>query len=149
MDNLIEGVLIVDLKIIGFKGNAVLHMFKSTSSIFQKFGEIYFSEISSQEIRAWKKHNFQTQNICVPVGSIKLVIYDEREGSNTFNNLMEIDFGRDIDFKLVKIPKGIWYGFKGLSNDINLIANCTDIPHDPLDNITLSHKESEIPYKWY
>ena len=45
-------------------------------------------EILPNKIKAWKKHKEQTQNITVPIGEIILVVYDDRKGSNTQNNII-------------------------------------------------------------
>ena len=45
-------------------------------------------------------------------------------------NLMEIFLSRE-SYYLVKIPPLIWNGFKGIKD--SLIANCSDLPHDPTE----------------
>ena len=41
----IEGIKITPLKIISDNRGSVMHMLRSDSDVFQKFGEIYFSTI--------------------------------------------------------------------------------------------------------
>ena len=123
-------------------------MIRSSSSVFNNFGESYFSEIYPNKIKAWKYHKIQTQNLCVPVGYVKVVIYDNRNDSPTKNNIMIIDTGRENNYSLIKIPKNLWYGFKNLSNKISVISNITDIPHNKKESISLEYKSELIPYKW-
>ena len=85
MSNLIkiEGVTTVALRQIIDEHGAVLHMLRNDAPDFIKFGECYFSEVLPGAIKAWKLHREQTQNLAVPLGEIRLVIYDDRVGSST------------------------------------------------------------------
>ena len=70
----IEGVIIQQLKQITDKRGSVLHMIKNDSSLFKQFGEVYFSEVHSGLVKAWKRHKKQSQNLAIPLGKILLVI---------------------------------------------------------------------------
>ena len=134
----INGIEIVKLnQIVDAKGS-VLHMIKSSSPEFIKFGECYISEINYNSIKGWKLHSKQTQNISVPSGKIKMVLYDSREDSLSFNQLIELNIGRP----------DVIYGFKGLSNPNALLVNCTDIEHDPSESVTLSIDDNKVPFLW-
>ena len=84
----IKGLKIVKLKEIFDSKGSVLHMIKSSSPEFKNFGECYVSEINFNSIKGWKLHSKQTQNISVPLGKIKMVLYDSREDSLSFNQLI-------------------------------------------------------------
>ena len=148
MKSNIDGVDFFKSKEIPDDRGAVLHMIRSDSIGFNSFGECYFSEIYSGKIKAWKKHNVQTQNITVPIGEIILVLYDKRKKSKTFNNKIVCKIGRPKNYLRVKIPPGIWYGFKCISSISSLIVNCTDIPHDKLESETLNFNSNFIPHNW-
>lgn len=144
---MIDGVGVEKLKKIETDGGRVMHMLRSDSPLFSTFGELYFSWVNSQAIRAWRKHLVMTQRFAVPVGAIKLVIYDDREKSPTKGKIYELELGED-NYCLVKIPPQLWYGFKGISANGALIANCSDIPYDPNEIIRLDLKDTSIPYIW-
>lgn len=135
MVNCIQDVKITQLNVFGDERGSVLKMISVNSCEFESFGEVYFSEIIKGCIKAWKKHRLQTQNLCVPVGRIQLVMIDDRENSKTYKNRVSLKLERNGAFFLVKIPPGVIYGFKNLSDNNALIVNCTDIPHDPLEGI--------------
>ena len=61
--------------------------------------------------------------------------------------ISEIEFGRN-DYMMVTIPPDIWYGFKGLSSDVSIIANLIDHPHDPEESESLDISDKTIPYNW-
>lgn len=144
----IEGVIIQPLKQITDKRGSVLHMLKNDSSLFKQFGEVYFSEIHSGVIKAWKQHKKQSQNLTVPLGVIRLVIYDNRPNSNTHRKITEYKLGRPEDYKLVHIPPMVWYGYQEIGDQTALIANCTDLSHDSEEIESLSDDTSQIPYQW-
>jgi dTDP-4-dehydrorhamnose 3,5-epimerase len=144
----IEGVTITQLQEIKDDRGAVLHMLRSDSEDFTHFGECYFSEILPGVIKAWKKHKEQTQNLAVPVGRIQLVIYDNRENSLTRGNTIILELGRPDDYHRVKIPPGLWYGFKCISSFSALIANCADSPHRRNESEILDLHDKSIPYFW-
>ena len=52
----IEGVTISKLKIIRDERGSVMHMLRNDSQIFKSFGEIYFSTIYENKIKAWHLH---------------------------------------------------------------------------------------------
>ncbi len=144
----IKGVRILKLNQISDERGAVLHMMHSDSPHFQEIGEIYFSEINSGVVKAWKKHKLVTQNLAVPVGRIRLVIFDDRDDSPSKGTVEELIVGRPDQYFLVRIPPLLWYGFHGISNMPSLIANCPDLSHDPEEVIRLDQSDNRIPYEW-
>jgi dTDP-4-dehydrorhamnose 3,5-epimerase len=144
---MIDGVLIQKLKQIIDERGKVMHMLRSDSPLFTNFGEIYFSVVNCGAVKAWKRHLKMTQHLTVPVGNIRLVIYDDRMNSASRGNLEVIEVGED-NFSLVRIPPLVWYGFKGISLVPALIANCTDLPHDPDEAERLESFDKRIPYDW-
>jgi dTDP-4-dehydrorhamnose 3,5-epimerase len=144
----IEGVTNVVLRELTDEHGAVLHMLRSDASDFIKFGECYFSEVLPSAIKAWKLHTKQTQNIAVPVGRVRLVIYDNRVGSSTRGNIVIQELGRPDAYLRVKIPPGLWYGFACIGNTPALLANCADLPHDPTESERKSAFDPSIPYNW-
>jgi len=144
----IQGVQIFPLNQIADERGAVLHMMRSDAPHFQEFGEIYFSEINPGIVKAWKKHKLMTQNLAVPEGRIRLVIFDDRDNSPSKSIAEEIIVGRPDRYSLVRIPPRLWYGFQGISNMPSLVANCPDLPHDPKEVSRLDSSDKRIPYEW-
>ena len=91
---MIEGVFITPQNIIETPGGDVMHAMKEIDAGFYGFGEAYFSEVSFNSIKAWKRHKQMTLNLVVPVGKIKFVLFDNREGSN--DQFQEITISRNI-----------------------------------------------------
>lgn len=143
----IEGVVVTPLKQIRDARGAVMQMLRVDSPRFEAFGEVYFSSVKQGVIKAWKKHRLMIQNFAVPVGSIRLVIYDDRAGSTTRGGMLETSIGAE-SYRLVRIPPLVWYGFQGLGPGESMIANCASIPHDPRESENLEWDSDRIPYRW-
>lgn len=127
---MIEGVMVTPLRQISDERGKVMHMLRRDWDIFNEFGEIYFSIIHSGVIKAWHLHERMILNYAVPIGKIKLVLYDDREGSATRGTLQELFVGPD-NYALITIPPRVWSGFKGTGTGDSMVANCASIPHDP------------------
>jgi len=144
---MIEGVFVKKLQKIEDGRGKIMHMMRCDSPFFTTFGEIYFSTVNNGIVKAWRKHLKMTQYFAVPVGKVKLVIFDDRQKSSTKGILCELELGED-NYALVKIPPLVWYGFQGLSNSPSLIANCADMPHDPNEIERVDPSDTAIPYTW-
>lgn len=144
----IDGVIATELRQINDERGAVLHMLRCDAPEFVRFGECYFSEVLPGAIKAWKYHSTQTQHLAVPVGRIRLVIYDDRESSPTRGNLQVLELGRPDAYLRLRIPPGLWYGFSCVSTIPALLANCTDLPHDPAEGDLRPVSHPTIPYQW-
>jgi len=144
----IDGVVITPLRQIPDDRGAVLHMLRNDAADFRRFGECYFSEVAPGAVKAWKRHTEQTQNLTVPVGRVRLVIYDNRSGSITNGRVQALELGRPDAYVRVQVPPGLWYGFACLSEVPALLANCADMPHRPAESEQMSMDTSLIPYRW-
>ena len=124
-----------------------MHMLKCNDPHFRQFGEIYFSTIYAGVIKGWHLHQEMSLNYACVYGRIKLVLFDDREGSSTRSNIMEIFLGPD-NYCLVQIPPNVWNGFKGMGSDLAIVANCATHPHDPTRTVRLDPFNERIPYDW-
>ncbi|VVB90885.1 dTDP-4-dehydrorhamnose 3,5-epimerase [uncultured archaeon] len=144
---MIEGVKIIPLKQIIDERGKVMHMLKVTDPHFIKFGEIYFSLIHPNVIKGWHLHKKMIINYAVVTGKIKLVLYDDREDSETRGEFQEIYLGQD-NYCLVCVPPYVWNGFKCVGTEDSIVANCSTIPHDPDEIVRLNPFDPSIPYDW-
>jgi dTDP-4-dehydrorhamnose 3,5-epimerase len=144
---MIDGVRVVPRARIPDERGTVMHMLKSTDPEFLGFGEIYFSTVYPGVVKGWHRHADMTLNYACVHGRIKLVLFDDREGSPTRGEIMERFLGPD-DYSLVQIPPGVWNGFKGMGHDVAIVANCSTHPHDPTRSTRLDPFNNDIPYDW-
>ena len=128
-----------NLKIIKNEKGNIIKYFSINSKHYNKFGEIYFSEIKKNKIKAWKMQKKNSLNLAVPVGKVKFVFYDR------FYNLLNSIIIDKKNFKLINVPPFIWYGFQGLER-INLISNFIEDIHNDNDIVNLDL--TEIDHDW-
>ena len=143
----IEGVEIKKLRKIPDERGTIYHMLTKNEEIFEDFGEIYFSNIYPNVVKAWHWHRDMVLNYSVIYGMIKMVLYDDRDDSPTKGNLMEIFLGEE-NYILVKVPKQVWNGFKGIGLTKSIVANCSSMAHDPDEIFRKEFNAEDIPYDW-
>jgi dTDP-4-dehydrorhamnose 3,5-epimerase len=144
----ISGCELQPIRIIADHRGAVLQMIRNDSPSFTHFGEIYFSEVLPGAVKAWKRHFRQTQMLAVPIGRIKIVIYDDRIQSPTYGATCVVELGRPDRYYRLKLPPLVWYGFTCISDSPGLMANCADLPHDPSESETRPPNDGPIKYIW-
>ena len=88
-----------------------------------------------------------TLNYAAAFGKIKLVLYDDRVKSSTNGLVQEIFLSND-NHLLVSIPPMIWNGFCSADDNLAVLANCSDIPHDKEEIERLPFDDNKFPYDW-
>ena len=144
---MISGIKVLKKKVITDDRGKILHMLRNDDSNFKKFGEIYFSYVFPKKIKAWHLHNRMTLNYVAAYGKIKLVLFDDRKESPTKGKIQEIFLSNDNHI-LVSIPPMIWNGFKSADDNLAILANCSDIPHEKSEIIRIDYNNPKIPYTW-
>ena len=144
---MIDGVIITKLKQIKDDRGRVMHMLRKDDKVFKNFGEIYFSTIYHNKIKAWHLHKESTLNYACVKGKVKLVLFDDRNNSLSKGKLQEIILSAQ-DYTLITIPNNIWNGFNGLDKEESMIANCLDMPHNENEMVRIDPFHKSINYKW-
>jgi len=143
---MIEGVILTPLKQIYHPKGDVFHGIKQKDVGFKGFGEAYFSTIHCGDIKPWKKHLRMTLNLIVPIGRIRFVLYDDRDGISTKGQTMVVEIGAE-NYQRLTVPSGVWMAFEGMGSSINLLLNIADLEHDP-DEVERADLDRFIyPYK--
>ena len=143
---MIKGVTVHPLKQINVPKGDIYHALKSTDKGYAGFGEAYFSQIKPGVIKGWKRHNRFALNIIVPVGTIKFVIFDDREGSQTKGQFEEIIVSPRTNYVRLTVAPGLWMAFVGLGDETSMLLDIIPEPHDPTE---ADNKElNEIPYSF-
>ena len=144
---MIAGVEITKLKKIEDHRGNILPMLRSDSKVYKSFGEIYFSTIFTNSIKAWHLHKKAILNYACISGKVKLVLFDDRKKSKTLGRYEEYIL-TPKDFFLITIPPFIWNGFIGLDKSESIIANCISLPHDENEMIRRKHDDTYFTYDW-
>ncbi len=116
---------------------------------YSAFGQIYMTTTYPGVVKAWHRHEHQTDMVCCVSGELKLVLYDSRTESPTRGLVNEVFLG-DSNRLVVKIPKGVHHGWKCIGEDRALVLNVPDrvYDHDSPDEQRADPHDSDIPYDW-
>lgn len=144
---MIEGVVVTPLKQIHDERGKVMHMLRADDPVFERFGEIYFSCVEPDAVKAWHLHRRMTLNYAVVYGKIKFVLFDDRPGSSTLGEVQEF-FLSPENYQLVTVPPLVWNGFKGVGDRTAIVANCATLAHDPTEIERRSPFDERIGYDW-
>lgn len=168
MESIINGVSVTPLKRIFTPKGDVLHALKSSDSDFCGFGEAYFSEVKKGVRKGWKRHKRMKLNIVVVSGAIRFIIYDDRQGSNTFGqfhslilsssgasysecelmNAEELNAamqGPGVYARLTVDPM-LWMAFEGVAEGTSILLDIIPELHDPdeADKMDLNQLECSL-----
>ena len=141
---MIKDVNLTPLSIINVPGGDVMHALKSSEIGFVNFGEAYFSNIEFGVVKAWKRHRQMQLNLIVPIGRVKFVLFDDRDGVE--NSVFQEVFLSPENYLRLTIPPLIWVGFQGLAKENSTLLNIASIEHSDKELDRRSLKD--INYSW-
>ncbi|MGI6208500.1 MAG: dTDP-4-dehydrorhamnose 3,5-epimerase family protein [Anaerolineae bacterium] len=146
---LIDGVVTRKLRLIPDERGYLMEMLRSDWPEFEKFGQVYVTAVYPGVVKGWHYHRKQDDHFICVSGMAKVVLYDAREGSPTYGTINEFFIG-DRNPMLVKIPKGVYHGFKGIGESLTLIVNVpTELyNYEEPDEYRQPPHTTEIPYDW-
>jgi len=146
---MIKDVIIKKLKYNVDERGRLIEIFRSDDEMFKKFGQVYITSAYPGVVKGWHYHKIQDDHFFVIKGMSKIVLYDNRDGSETKGIINEFFMG-DYNPILLKIPKMVLHGFKCISDTECLIMNCPTEYYDPKapDEYRLPAHTDEIPYDW-
>jgi dTDP-4-dehydrorhamnose 3,5-epimerase len=146
---MIKGVEVKDLKVNYDERGHLMEILRRDDRIFRKFGQVYITTAKLGVVKAWHCHRLQDDYFCCVSGKMRLAIYDARKNSKTRGELMEFELSLDNP-KLVKIPKGVYHGFKGISKEEAIVVNIPTLPYNRKkpDEYRLDAFDNDIAYNW-
>jgi dTDP-4-dehydrorhamnose 3,5-epimerase len=91
----------------------------------------------------------QTDHFVIVKGMMKVVLYDQREGSPTKGLINEFFMGEKNPI-LVTIPPGVVHGMKGIGTEPAMLVNVpTEMyQYDKPDEYRIDPHKNDIPYEW-
>jgi len=146
---MIDGVKTKKLKVIPDEKGRLMEILRKDDSLFQEFGQIYVTTTYPGVVKAWHKHEKQTDNVVCVRGMIKLALYDPREESSTFKEINQFYLGIHNPL-LVQIPPGIYHGWMCVSEEEAIIVNIpTEVySYDNPDEQRLNPHDNDIHFEW-
>jgi len=146
---MIEGVIVKQLKLLADERGWLMEILRKDWDVYEKFGQVYITAAYPNVVKAWHMHKKQTDHLVCIKGMVKLVLYDDRKGSKTKEEINEFVIGEQNP-ELVKVPPEVWHGFKVISQKTALVMNTpTELyNYKAPDEYRLPPDTSEIPYDW-
>jgi dTDP-4-dehydrorhamnose 3,5-epimerase len=146
---MIDGVAIKMLKVIPDERGRLMEILRSDDEIFTQFGQVYMTTTYPQVVKAWHYHRKQDDFIACVRGMIKLVLYDDREGSPTRGEVNEFFVG-EHDPRLVRVPRMVYHGWKCIGLEEAIIINAPTSVYDYAepDEFRIDPHRNDIPYTW-
>jgi dTDP-4-dehydrorhamnose 3,5-epimerase len=146
---MIDGVKIKKLRVIPDERGRLMEILRRDDELFQNFGQVYMTTTYPGVVKAWHRHEKQTDNIACVAGMIKMALYDGRTDSPTFKEVNEFYLGVHNPM-LVQVPAGIYHGWMCVSQEEALIVNLPTetYNYEHPDEQRLDPHTSDIPYDW-
>lgn len=146
---MINGVKIKKLRVIPDERGRLMEILRRDDELFQNFGQAYMTTTFPGVVKAWHKHEKQTDNIACVAGMIKMALYDGRPDSPTVKEINEFYLGVHNPV-LVQVPAGVYHGWMCVSQEeafiINIPTEMYNREHP--DEQRLDPHTSDIPYDW-
>ncbi len=111
------------------------------------FGQWSHSLMYPGSAKAWHIHRRQIDWWYVPIGTLKVALYDTREDSPTHGKLQELFLGENAEPAVLKIPPGVAHGCKAIGGTAHLFY-VTSRTYDPQDEGRIPHNDPTIGYDW-
>jgi len=146
---MIKEVYTKKLRVIPDERGRLMEILRNDDDMFQKFGQVYMTTTYPGVVKAWHWHKNQTDNVCCIQGMIKLVLYDPREDSPTFQEVDQFYIGIHNPL-LVQIPAHVYHGWMCVSQEESIVVNVPSESYnreDP-DEHRLDPHKNDIPYEW-
>ena len=70
------------------------------------------------------------------MGEVRLQLLDDRPDSATCGLWLDLSLG-PANYQRLTVPPGVWLGFEGRGEGLNLMMNLASIEHDPTEADTL------------
>ncbi len=146
---LIQGVRTKQLKVVADERGRLMEMLRADDELFTKFGQVYLTAAYPGVVKAWHYHERQTDHFVCVAGMMKLVLYDDRQGSPTRGLINEFFVGEHNPL-LVQIPPLVFHGFKCISDREALVINVPTeaYDHQKPDEFRVDAHDPKIPYDW-
>jgi len=146
---MIDGVKVKKLKVIPDDRGKLMEILRSDDEMFEEFGQVYMTTAYPGVVKAWHYHKRQTDNFTCISGKMRLGLYDAREGSPTRGEVEEYIISLN-DPMVVRIPPGVYHGFKCISEEEAVVINTVTVPYDPADpdEYRVDEYDNDIDFDW-
>lgn len=100
-------------------------------------------------IKGWGMHRIQSDRYVTVSGRARVVLFDGRTGSPTYQRVAEFHFTDETPGTLL-IPPGVWHADQNIGDTDVMIVNFPTHAYDPErpDKYRIDVASGEIPFDW-
>lgn len=109
--------------------------------------QVFQGVLEPGRITAWHAHGVTTDRLFVSLGLLKVVLYDARQESPTYQVVNQFRVGT-VRPALVVVPPGVWHGVENVHSSTSVLVNIVDhaYRYEQPDHYRLPHDSPQIPY---
>jgi dTDP-4-dehydrorhamnose 3,5-epimerase len=110
---------------------------------------VYQVTIRPGQVKGFVLHKTYSDRLFFSIGTVKVVLYDDREGSPTRGMLNELHYSEHNRTVLV-IPPGVWHAVQNVGSIDSMMINCPTkaYRHEDPDKWALPRDSELIPYSF-
>jgi dTDP-4-dehydrorhamnose 3,5-epimerase len=146
----IEGVVLERLTVHADDRGFLMELFNPAHEFWQEpIVYSYCVMIRPGRIKGWGMHRIQADRYAVLSGRVRVVLYDGRTDSPSYQRLAQFHF-TEANPGLLRIPPGVWHADQNWGDSEALIANFPTHPYDrdSPDKYRIDPHSGEIPFDW-
>ena len=145
---MIDGVVTKDLITHADERGFFREVIRVTDSFFAEgFGQFSHSLMYPGTAKGWHIHPHQVDWWYVPIGVLKVALHDQRDGSPTKGETMELFLGENQPARVLRIPPGVAHGCKAIGGVTHLFY-VTSMTYDAKEEGRIPHDDPAIGYDW-
>ena len=119
---MIKGVGVIKLKTHNDERGFFREIFRFEKQFLGvSVGQLSHSMVKEGVIKGWHGHLYQSQWNYVVSGKINVALFDDRQDSETFREVMEFAVGDDEDSVAYFFPPGVLHGYRCVSGPMHII----------------------------
>lgn len=146
----IDGVEVREVKHVVTANGHTTELFREDWGVVRRpVVQMIHVSLRAGALSAWHMHKLKTDYLFVVGGIVKLVLYDDRDGSPSKGQLDVLHLS-GMRPMLVVIPPGVWHGLQALSAEgcsfVNFFDHAYD--YDDPDDWRLPPDTGEIPFRF-
>lgn len=111
--------------------------------------QVFQVTLNPGAISAWHAHESTTDHLFISAGTVRVVLFDNREDSPTRGEINEFRFGA-IRPAVIVVPPRIWHGLQCVSTSAATILNLVDKAYDyeDPDHWRVPPDSAAIPFRF-
>ena len=148
--DLIDGVRIRELRTIpDHRGSLCVLQDPAWGFTDEPLVYAYWVTIRPGQVKGWIKHETYDDRLSLMSGSLRWVLYDEREGSASAGKVNELFFDEHRR-SLLRIPRGVWHAVQNVGTTDTVMVNHPTRPYDydNPDKTRLPLDSDRIPFSF-